>query len=150
MVGGDSVPSAGRIRPRRRGGVALTGYDSRPALAVKARDIGAPFIHRRPYIVHPLATPWSTAAVTIKICTRSSRLELFRSHGQSALVVTMASKFSVLFLVGFVAAVVVAPYMMTEARYLPTRGNDDRLTRLKELLTDVSNYYVSPFGLKKK
>jgi len=87
MVGGDSVPSAGRIRPRRRGGVALTGYDSRPALAVKARDIGAPFIHRRPYIVHPLATPWSTAAVTIKICTRSSRLELFRSHGQSALVV---------------------------------------------------------------
>jgi len=37
--------------------------------------------------VHPLATPWSTAAVTIKICTRSSRLELFRSHGQSALVV---------------------------------------------------------------
>lgn len=62
----------------------------------------------------------------------------------------MASKFSVLFLVGFVAAVVVAPYMMTEARYLPTRGNDDRLTRLKELLTDVSNYYVSPFGLKKK
>lgn len=61
----------------------------------------------------------------------------------------MASKFSVLFLVGFVAAVVVAPYMMAEARYLPTRGNDDRLTRLKELLTDVSNYYVLPFGVKK-
>lgn len=54
----------------------------------------------------------------------------------------MAGKFSVLFLVGFVAAVVVAPYMMAEARYLPTRGNDDRLTRLKELLTDVSSYIM--------
>ncbi|CAI6352041.1 unnamed protein product [Macrosiphum euphorbiae] len=60
----------------------------------------------------------------------------------------MAGKFSVLFLVGFVAAVVVAPYMMAEARYLPTRGNDDRLTRLKELLTDVSSYMY--FGVKKK
>jgi len=62
----------------------------------------------------------------------------------------MAGKLSVLFLVGFVAAVVVAPYMMAEARYLPTRGNDDRLTRLKELLTDVSSYINMYFGVKKK
>lgn len=52
-----------------------------------------------------------------------------------------ASRFPVLFLVGFVAAVAVMPYMTAEARYLPTRGSDDRLTRLKELLTDVSNPY---------
>lgn len=52
-----------------------------------------------------------------------------------------ASRFPVLFLVGFVAAVAVVPYMTAEARYLPTRGSDDRLTRLKELLTDVSNPY---------
>lgn len=62
----------------------------------------------------------------------------------------MAGKFSVLFLVGFVAAVVVAPYMMAEARYLPTRGNDDRLTRLKELLTDVSIAICFEFISRKK
>ncbi|XP_029343743.1 uncharacterized protein LOC100163518 [Acyrthosiphon pisum] len=56
----------------------------------------------------------------------------------------MAGKFSALFLVGFVAAVVVAPYMMAEARYLPTRGNDDRLTRLKELLTDLLDSGAQP------
>jgi len=53
-----------------------------------------------------------------------------------------AGKLSVLYIVGFVAALaVVVPYMTAEARYLPTRGNDDRLTRLKEMLTDVSNIF---------
>ncbi|XP_015368214.1 PREDICTED: uncharacterized protein LOC107164781 [Diuraphis noxia] len=56
----------------------------------------------------------------------------------------MAGKFSVLFLVGFMTAVVVAPYMMAEARYLPTRGNDDRLTRLKELLNDLLDSGAQP------
>jgi hypothetical protein len=34
-----------------------------------------------------------------------------------------------------------AVYVTTEARYLPTRSQDDRLDRLRELLRDVS--YVS-------
>lgn len=54
----------------------------------------------------------------------------------------MAAKFSGLFLVGFIATMVIVPYMMAEARYLPTRGNEDRLTRLKELLTDVSDFIM--------
>lgn len=53
-----------------------------------------------------------------------------------------AGKCSVLFLVGFAVAVTVVPYMLAEARYLPTRGNEDRLTRLKELLTDVSKLFI--------
>jgi hypothetical protein len=55
----------------------------------------------------------------------------------------MAVKFSGLLFVGFVATMVVVPYMMAEARYLPTRGNEDRLTRLKELLTDVSDFTIN-------
>lgn len=47
-------------------------------------------------------------------------------------------KLPVLLLVALATAVAVLPYLPAEARYLPTRGNDDRLTRLKELLTDVS------------
>ena len=39
------------------------------------------------------------------------------------------------------AVVLVAVYVTTEARYLPTRSQDDRLDRLRELLRDVS--YVS-------
>jgi hypothetical protein len=39
------------------------------------------------------------------------------------------------------ALVLVAVYVTTEARYLPTRSQDDRLDRLRELLRDVS--YVS-------
>ncbi|XP_025424455.1 uncharacterized protein LOC112693554 [Sipha flava] len=56
----------------------------------------------------------------------------------------MAVKFSGLLFVGFVATMVVVPYMMAEARYLPTRGNEDRLTRLKELLTDLLDSGVQP------
>jgi hypothetical protein len=37
------------------------------------------------------------------------------------------------------ALVLVAFYAATEARYLPTRSQDDRLDRLRELLRDVSN-----------
>jgi hypothetical protein len=36
------------------------------------------------------------------------------------------------------ALVLVAFYAATEARYLPTRSQDDRLDRLRELLRDVS------------
>ena len=36
------------------------------------------------------------------------------------------------------ALVLVAVYVTTEARYLPTRSQDDRLDRLRELLRDVS------------
>lgn len=54
----------------------------------------------------------------------------------------MAGKFVMFALVGLIAATAVIPYMTAEARYLPTRGNDDRLTRLKELLTDVSDFSV--------
>ena len=39
------------------------------------------------------------------------------------------------------AVVLVAVYVTTEARYLPTRSQDDRLDRLRELLRDVS--YIS-------
>lgn len=39
------------------------------------------------------------------------------------------------------ALVLVAVCVTTEARYLPTRSQDDRLDRLRELLRDVS--YVS-------
>ncbi|VVC30855.1 Hypothetical protein CINCED_3A006123 [Cinara cedri] len=41
-------------------------------------------------------------------------------------------------------AVAVLPYLPAEARYLPTRGNDDRLTRLKELLTDLLESGAQP------
>jgi hypothetical protein len=34
----------------------------------------------------------------------------------------------------------VAVYVTTEARYLPTRSQDDRLDRLRELLRDVSYF----------
>ena len=37
-----------------------------------------------------------------------------------------------------VALLLVALYAATEARYLPTRSQDDRLDRLRELLRDVS------------
>jgi hypothetical protein len=37
------------------------------------------------------------------------------------------------------ALVLVALYVAAEARYLPTRSQDDRLDRLRELLRDVSN-----------
>lgn len=37
------------------------------------------------------------------------------------------------------ALLLVALYAATEARYLPTRSQDDRLDRLRELLRDVSN-----------
>jgi hypothetical protein len=36
--------------------------------------------------------------------------------------------------------VLVAVYVTTEARYLPTRSQDDRLDRLRELLRDVSYF----------
>ena len=43
------------------------------------------------------------------------------------------------------ALVLVAVYVTTEARYLPTRSQDDRLDRLRELLKDVSNVsYMLP------
>lgn len=83
--GDDIVAGAGRVQP----GVGvwrLRGMTHGPHWPLKHVTS-----EHRSFIadlnVHPLATPWSTAAVTIKICTRSSRLELFRSHGQSALVV---------------------------------------------------------------
>jgi hypothetical protein len=37
------------------------------------------------------------------------------------------------------ALVLVTLYVATEARYLPTRSQDDRLDKLRELLRDVSN-----------
>ncbi|XP_050431239.1 uncharacterized protein LOC126839862 [Adelges cooleyi] len=50
----------------------------------------------------------------------------------------MTGKLSLLLILGTLAAMsIVSPSV--EARYLPTRGTDDRLTRLKELLTDLLN-----------
>ncbi|KAE9542703.1 hypothetical protein AGLY_002614 [Aphis glycines] len=173
---GDTRARACRIRTRRRGGVGLLGMTHGRSWPLKTRDIGAPFIHRRhpseyrrPSLknLHPkLATrtlPQHGQSALVVVPIEDNKKYSLRQIYTYIYIITvllhryitiwfslvdtktMASKFSMLF-VGFVAAVVVAPYMMTEARYLPTRGNDDRLTRLKELLTDVSNYYVSPFG----
>ncbi|XP_050522015.1 uncharacterized protein LOC126894794 [Daktulosphaira vitifoliae] len=56
----------------------------------------------------------------------------------------MARQFSLIVIFGILTMSIFSPQTTVGARYLPTRGNEDRLTRLKEMLTDLLESGAQP------